>query len=116
VITVNGSGNRFGRPRRAEGSQANPRSPYPHPDAQRATRRMTFEELRSLVLEVIESEPRLRAETEDDAVNEFDSQLTTFRPTKPRTSTLDDLIAWLRTAPAPAPQAQPVTPKTRRRV
>jgi hypothetical protein len=77
---------------------------------------MSFEELRSLVTELIESEPRLRADTEDDAVNEFETQLTTFRPTKPRTSTLDDLIAWLRTAPAPAPQPQPVTPKTRRRV
>ena len=77
---------------------------------------MSFEELRALVIELVESEPRLRADTEDDALNEFDTQLTTFRPTKPRTSTLDDLIAWLRTAPAPAPQAEPVAPKTRRRV
>jgi hypothetical protein len=77
---------------------------------------MSFEELRSLVVELIESEPRLRADTEDDSVNEFETQLTTFRPTTPRTSTLDDLIAWLRTAPAPSPEAQPVTPKTRRRV
>jgi hypothetical protein len=77
---------------------------------------MTYEELRSLVLELIENEPRLRAETEDDAVDEFETQVTTFRPTESRTSTLDDLIAWLRTAPAPAPQAQPVTLKTRRRV
>lgn len=77
---------------------------------------MSFEELRALVLELIENEPRLRAETEDDAVNEFDTQLTTFRPATSRTSTLDELIVWLRTAPAPAPQAQPVMPKTRRRV
>ena len=79
---------------------------------------MSFEELRSLVTELIESEPRLRADTEDDAVNEFETQLTTFRPSKPRTSTLDDLIAWLRTAPAPAPRAQvqTSTPKSRRRV
>jgi hypothetical protein len=77
---------------------------------------MSFEELRSLIVELIESEPRLRADTEDDAVDEFDSQLTTFRPSKPRTSTLDELIAWLRNAPAPAPQAQSVTPKSRRRV
>ncbi|MGH2899942.1 MAG: hypothetical protein ACRDMZ_14805 [Solirubrobacteraceae bacterium] len=77
---------------------------------------MSFEELRSLVLELIENEPRPRAETEDDAVNEFETQLTTFRPAQQRTSTLDDLIAWLRTAPAPAPQGQPAMPKTRRRV
>jgi hypothetical protein len=77
---------------------------------------MSHEEIRSLVLELIENEPRLRADTEDDALNEFDSQLTTFRPPAPRTSTLDDLIAWLRTAPSPAPQALPMTPKTRRRV
>jgi hypothetical protein len=79
---------------------------------------MSFEELRALVLELIESEPRLRAEAEDDAVNEFDTQLTTFKPSTPRTSTLDELIAWLRTAPAPQShaQAQAPTPKPRRRV
>jgi hypothetical protein len=73
------------------------------------TRRMSFEELRSLVTELVE--PQL--ELDDDAVNEFDTQLTTFRPTKARTSTLDDLIAWLRTAP---PLQSPASPKTRRRM
>lgn len=72
------------------------------------TRRMSFEELRSLVTELVEPE------LDDDAVNEFDTQLTTFRPTKARTSTLDDLIAWLRTAPPP--QRPAAAPKTRRRM
>ncbi|HEY0985487.1 MAG TPA: hypothetical protein VGD80_00495 [Kofleriaceae bacterium] len=102
------SGNRFGRARRAEGSQARPRTPLPHPDADRMTRRMSFEELRSLVTELVE--PAL----DDDAVDEFDTQLTTFRPTKARTSTLDELIAWLRSAP---PLHSPAaSPRTRRRM
>jgi hypothetical protein len=71
---------------------------------------MSFEELRALVMALIEPQP----EPQDDAVNEFDTQLTTFKPTTPRTSTLDDLVAWLRTSPTPAPQAPPPTPKTRR--
>jgi len=69
---------------------------------------MSSEELRSLVVELAEPEP------DDDPVAEFDTQLTTFRPTKGRTSTLDDLIAWLRTAPPLA--ADTSRPKTRRRV
>jgi hypothetical protein len=73
---------------------------------------MSFEELRELVMALIEPPP----EPQDDPANEFDTQLTTCRPSTPRTSTLDDLIAWLRTAPTPAPQAQPTTPKPRRRV
>jgi hypothetical protein len=71
---------------------------------------MSFEELRSLVVELIAAEA---PELEDDPVNEFETQLTTCRPSKPRTSTLDDLIAWLRTAPPPGLEARP---KTRRRV
>lgn len=71
---------------------------------------MSFEELRALVVELIEVDP---PELEDDPVNEFETQLTTCRPSKPRTSTLDDLIAWLRTAPPAAVEARP---KTRRRV
>ena len=74
---------------------------------------MSFEQLRSLVIELIALEPELEAELEDDPVNEFETQLTTFRPTKSRTSTLDDLIAWLRTAPPPQEASRP---KTRRSV
>jgi hypothetical protein len=73
---------------------------------------MSFEELRSLVVELIELE--LEPDPDDDPVNEFDTELTTFRPTKQRASTLDDLIAWLRTAPPLQPEAS--RPKTRRRV
>jgi hypothetical protein len=72
------------------------------------TRRMSFEELRSLVTELVEPE------LDDDAVDEFDTQLTTFRPTKARTSTLDELIAWLRTAPPL--QSPAASPRTRRRM
>jgi hypothetical protein len=86
-----------------------PRAPLPHPDADRPTRRMTFEELRSLGVEVTEAEC---AEVEDDSVDAFDTQLTPCLPSKPRASTLDDLIDWLRTAP---PLAVEVRPKTRRR-
>lgn len=71
---------------------------------------MTFEELRALMVELIEADP---PELEDDPVNEFETQLTTFQPSKPRTSTLDQLVAWLKTAPPPAVEARP---KTRRRV
>jgi hypothetical protein len=81
---------------------------------------MSFEELRALIIELVEAEPRLRAEAEAeaDAVNEFDTQLTTCRPSTPRTSTLDELVAWLRTAPTPQARAQTPapTPKPRRRV
>jgi hypothetical protein len=72
------------------------------------TRRMSFEELRSLVTALVEPE------LDDDAVDEFDTQLTTFRPTKARTSTLDELIAWLRTAPPL--QSPAASPRTRRRM
>jgi hypothetical protein len=71
---------------------------------------MTFEELRPLVVELIEAEA---AEVEDDPIDEFETQLTPRLPSKPRTSTLDDLIAWLRASPPLAVEARP---KTRRRV
>jgi hypothetical protein len=74
---------------------------------------MSFEQLRALVIELIALEPELEAELDDDPVNEFETQPTTFRPAKSRTSTLDDLIAWLRTAP---PLQEAPSPKTRRRV
>lgn len=55
-----------------------------------ATRRMPFEQLRTLVISLIEPEP-------GDPASELDSlegQATTCRG--PRTSTLDQLIAFLR--------------------
>ena len=55
---------------------------------------MPFEELRSLVVELVEPD------VDDDPVNEFDTQLTTCQPSAPRTSTLDQLIAWLKAAPS----------------
>jgi hypothetical protein len=73
---------------------------------------MSFEQLRELVMALIEPQP----EPQDDAANEFDTQVTACWPSTPRTNTLDDLIASLRTAPAPAPQAPPTTSKPRRRV
>jgi hypothetical protein len=73
---------------------------------------MSYEQLRSLVIELIEPlEPE--PEPDDDPVNEFDTQQTTHRPTKSRASTLDDLIAWLRTAPPP--RLDTSRPKPRRR-
>lgn len=77
-----------------------------HPDASRPTRRMPFEQLRSLVVSLVEAE-------EDDPVNEFETQVTTFQP-KARTSTLDDLVAWLK-ANAP-PTKEGTLPRTRRRL
>lgn len=65
------------------------RPPRHHPDADRDTRRMPFEQLRTLVVSLIEPDP-----DEDDPVAEFDSQPTTCLP-GPRTSTLDQLIAAL---------------------
>ena len=109
---MNRSGNRFARASRAEGSQARPRTPLPHPDADRLTRRMSYEQLRALVVELIDTlEPE--PDPDDDPVNEFETAKTTFRPGKSRAGTLDDLIAWLRTAP-PLP-VEALTPKPRRR-
>lgn len=51
---------------------------------------MPFDQLRSLVVSLIEPEP----EPGDDPASEFDSRGTTYRG--PRTSTLDQLIAFLR--------------------
>jgi hypothetical protein len=48
---------------------------------------MPFAQKRALVISLTEPEP-------DDPVTEFDAQRTTFRG--PRTSTLDQLIAFLR--------------------
>jgi hypothetical protein len=56
---------------------------------------MSYEELHSLVVELVEPDP------DDDPVTEFETQLTTCQPSKPRTSTLDQLIAWLKAAPPP---------------
>jgi hypothetical protein len=67
---------------------------------------MSYEELRSLVVELIEPD------ADDDPVNEFETQLTTFQPSKPRTSTLDQLIAWLKAAPPQPNEAS--GPNTRR--
>jgi hypothetical protein len=74
------------RARRVEGSWP-PRPPQPHPDAARTTRRLPFEQLRALVISLIEPEP-------DDPVGELDGQATTYRG--PRTRTLDPRIAFLR--------------------
>jgi hypothetical protein len=70
---------------------------------------MSFEQLRALVIELIETlEPE--PDPDDDPASEFETALTTCLPTKSRQSTLDDLIAWLRTAPPP----EPYRPKTRK--
>ncbi len=82
--------NRYGRAKRVEGSWPPARAPLPHPDAGRATRRMPFEQLRALVISLIEPEP----DPDGDPVREFDNQATTCRG--PRTHTLDQLIAFLR--------------------
>jgi hypothetical protein len=60
---------------------------------------MPFEQLRALVTTLLEPDPDA-----DEAVNEFDSQPTTFRPSHSglsRVSTLDQLIASL-----PKPRAR----------
>ena len=66
------------------------RPPQPHPDADRNTRRMPFEQLRTLVVSLIDSD----AAADDDPTAEFETQPTTCLP-GPRTSTLDQLIAAL---------------------
>ena len=65
---------------------AQARPPQAHPDAGRDTRRMPFEQLRTLVVSLIDAD--------DDPVAEFDAMPTTCLP-GPRTSTLDQLIAAL---------------------
>ena len=67
------------------------RPPQPHPDADRDTRRMPFEQLRSLVVSLIETDA---GDDDGDPVAEFETQPTTCLP-GPRTSTLDQLIASL---------------------
>jgi hypothetical protein len=93
----------------------------PHPDAERATRRMPFEQLRALVVSLVEAEPDAapgaaaapaprppRPATGSasgpaprpppsitEAVAEFETKPTICLP-GPRTSTLDQLVAALR--------------------
>jgi hypothetical protein len=81
---------RYGRAQKVEGSVVRARPPQPHPDANRDTRRMPFEQLRTLVVSLIEPE----SADDDDPVAEFDTQPTVCLP-GPRTSTLDQLIAAL---------------------
>jgi hypothetical protein len=115
VTGVKGSGaNKFGRARRAEGSQAQvpTRAPVTHPDAARATRRMPYEQLRQLVVMLIEPD---EPDPEDgDPASEFESQPTMCLPRPPRTNTLDELIAALRSAP-PA-HSETSRPRTRKRM
>ncbi|MEO7729653.1 MAG: hypothetical protein ABIY55_01675 [Kofleriaceae bacterium] len=67
------------------------RPPLPYPDASRPTLRMPFDQLRALVLAVIEAE-----DEDGDPVAEFEAKPTTYRPTRPaRTTTLDDVIESL---------------------
>jgi hypothetical protein len=82
------------------------RPAQPHPDADRDTRRMPFQQLRALVVSLIEPDADPDAEVDagpdteiDDPVAEFDTMPTTCLPA-PRTSTLDQLIASL-------PKAEP---------
>lgn len=81
--------NKHPRARRAEGSRPPPRTPLPHPDADRATRRMPFEQLRALVVSLLEPD--------DDAVSEFEAEPThrASQLTPSRVSTLDQVIALL---------------------
>ena len=67
------------------------RPPQPHPDADRDTRRMPFDQLRSLVVSLIDPNA---VDDDGDPVAEFETQPTTCLP-GPRTSTLDQLIASL---------------------
>lgn len=98
---------RYGRATRVEGSVVQARLPQPHPDAERATKRMPYEQLRSLVVSLIDAElvdvdelvDQTNPAGDDDpdaAVREFEfeTQRTTCLP-GPRTSTLDQLIAAL---------------------
>jgi hypothetical protein len=100
---------RYGRARKVEGSVVQTRPPQPHPDAGRDTRRMPFEQLRSLVVSLISTE----SGDDGDPVAEFETQQTTCLP-GPRTSTLDQLIAWLKAAPS-LPN-KPSRPRTHREV
>jgi hypothetical protein len=69
----------------------------PHPDAGNPTRRMPFEQLRALVLSLVESDAQRadpEPEPDDDPVAEFETQPTVCLP-QARVSTLDQLIAAL---------------------
>lgn len=81
---------RFDRARKVAGSHAPERSPLPHPDAGRTTRRMPFDELRALVVAVIEAE-----DEDGDPVAEFEAKPTTCRPTRAARTTIDEVIESL---------------------
>jgi hypothetical protein len=86
--------NKHPRARRAEGSRPPTRPPQPHPDEGRPTRRMPFEQLRALVVSLLEPD----SDADAAADNEFDTQPTTHRPSQSnlsRVSTLDQVIASL---------------------
>jgi hypothetical protein len=59
-----------------------------HPDADRPTVRIPFDQLRALVISLIE-------EDLETAELEFETQPTTYALNRPRVSTLDALIASL---------------------
>ena len=82
-----------GRFRSAEGSRPAIRPSWPHPDADRATKRMPYHQLRALVLSSIDP-TEIPMELEDDPTNEFESQPTVCVRVS-RVSTLDELIASL---------------------
>jgi hypothetical protein len=90
--------NRYGRARRVESTGAPDRTPHPHPDAERPTRKMPFEQLRTLVISLIQTDPDDRDEgaalEDTDPVAEFDARPTTCVP-HPRVETIDQLIAAL---------------------
>jgi hypothetical protein len=114
--------NRYGRARRVEGSYQPGRIPQSHPDANRPTRRMPYEQLRELVVSLIEPdrlpgtvaneaaeathEATEATHEATEAVNEFETRPTICLP-GPRTSTIDQLIAALR-HPEVARQPPPV--------
>lgn len=103
-----------GRSRSPRGSRPASRPTWPHPDADRLTKRMPYHQLRALVLssipsiealEAIESLDEIEAIEEieelepneiieEDPTNEFDSQPTVCVRVS-RVSTLDELIASL---------------------
>jgi hypothetical protein len=98
--------NRFGRASRQGLSGC-----HPHPDANQATRRIPFAQLRGLVLALIASDAEARPADDDadEAVREFDTQPTTYRPPCPppappkgppsRLPTLDTALSELGTDP-----------------
>lgn len=87
----------YGRSRSAEGSRPVRRPTWPHPDADRATKRMPYQQLRALVLSSIDptdNPAENPTEIEDDPTNEFESRPTVCVRIS-RVSTIDELIASL---------------------